>query len=91
MLYPGHNQINGKFFLVFGQFRSGRNPMPFIKTLAAAGCRGMLSNKYRMIPHWCLLPVILNNRRSQTAADKIPGMHADNRQTFLCDIGPVFN
>lgn len=59
---PAHNQVNGVFLLFRGKFCSPRNAVPFFKAAAAAGRRGMLGNKHRMVFHRRLVPVVCNNR-----------------------------
>jgi len=64
--------------------------MPFLQAFPAAGCRGMLGNKNRMIPHGGLAAVVYGKSRGQTPADKIKGMLPDGRKSFIGGIMPLF-
>lgn len=64
--------------------------MPFRQTSPTTGRRGMLSDKYRMPAHGCLLTVIGRKRGRQPFGNKIRGVLFDNRRAFIQTILPFF-
>ncbi len=57
--------------------------MPFVQALPAAGCRCVLGNENRMSPHRRLFAVVGDLCRGQSFGDKVFGVFADNRRSFL--------
>ena len=64
--------------------------MPLADTFPTAGSCRMLSDKYRMSLHWCLLPIIWNNCRCFPLCDKVSCMLPDRIQSFFINIINIF-
>ena len=80
---PLHQKINDFLLLQRGQFFVFRNPVPFIEASSAAARTGMLSQKYRMPFHRCLLSIIFRFSRRKPFPYKILTVPADRIHTFF--------
>ena len=79
-LNPCHNYIYKILLLHLAQFLARLHFIPLSDTLPAACGRCVLSNKYRMTTHWCLLSIICYVCRGFSLCNKILCMLSDRMQ-----------
>lgn len=80
---PVMDNADNILLLRFAQRFSLRNLVPLRQTLATAGCRRMLRDKYRMAPHRRLLTIIRRMSWRQSLGDKIGGVFIDHLRAFI--------
>ena len=73
-LNPCHNYIYKIILLHLTQFLAGLHFMPLSDALPTACSCCVLSNKYRMTTHWCLLAIICYICRSFSLCNKVLSM-----------------
>ena len=73
-LNPCHNYIYKIILLHLTQFLAGLHFMPLSNALPTACSCCVLSNKYRMTTHWCLLAIICYICRSFSLCNKVLSM-----------------
>ena len=76
-LNPCHNYIYKIILLHLTQFLAGLHFMPLSDALPTACSCCVLSNKYRMTTHWCLLAIICYICRSFSLCNKVLSMLSD--------------
>lgn len=80
---PVMDNADNILLLRFAQRFSLRNLVPFRQAPAAAGCRRMLRDKYRMAPHRRLLTIIRRVNWRQSLGDKIGGVFINHLRAFI--------
>ena len=89
-LNPCHNYIYKIILLHLTQFLARLHFMPLSDALPAACSCCMLSDKYRMTFHWCLLAIICYICRSFSLCNKILCMLSDCVQPFFIYVINIF-
>ncbi len=77
--------------LLFGEWFSARDMVPFLQTAAAARGRGMLGHKDRVPSHRGLPTVVLRFGRREPFDDELPAMLQNHRQRFFGKVRSVFH
>ena len=90
LLNPCHNYIYKIILLHLTQFLARLHFMPLSDALPAACSCCMLSDKYRMTLHWCLLAIICYICRSFSLCNKILCMLSDCVQPFFIYVINIF-
>ena len=89
-LNPCHNYIYKIILLHLTQFPARLHFVPLSDALPAACSCCMLSDKYRMTFHWCLLAIICYICRSFSLCNKILCMLSDRIKSLLVYVIYVF-
>ncbi len=62
--------------------------VPFLQAATAAGCGGVLSDEYRVVPHWGLLAVVRWIGGSETLLDELLSVQHHGVQPFALQVFP---
>ena len=89
-LNPCHNYIYKIILLHLTQFLAGLHFMPLSDALPTACSCCVLSNKYRMTTHWCLLAIICYICRSFSLCNKVLSMLSYCIKTFFIYVINIF-
>ena len=87
---PASENFDDVIYLLLCKLPAFRDAMPFGQTTPAAGPGCVLSDKNRMVPHWCLFAVIDGLSISQSLGYKVAGMLEDHIQSLASEIFGFF-